>query len=29
MKVNTIAVNRYHVSNFLPEAGQAYAGPNR
>lgn len=29
MKFNTIAVNRYHVSNFLPEAGQAYTGPNR
>jgi hypothetical protein len=29
MKVNTIAVNRYHVANFLPDAGQAYAGPNR
>jgi hypothetical protein len=29
VKVYTIAVNRYHVSNFLLEAGQAYTGPNR
>lgn len=29
MKAYTNSVNRYNASNFLPEAGQAYTGPNR
>jgi hypothetical protein len=28
-RVYTNAVNGNHFSNFLPEAGQAYTGPNR
>ena len=29
MKAYTNSVNRYNASNFLPETGQAYTGPNR